>query len=143
MRDTKPSCRLAPRGAAVAIVSLAAISAEAAAPGITGPTFGLSATPGYISQPDGTSVYTWGYGCTSGTPPCSAPSTIAGAGCPTMQLPGPTLIVTEGQTVTRHADEQPAEGGGQHLDPVPRLCSDRDRGHAWRARRRRPATAAP
>jgi FtsP/CotA-like multicopper oxidase with cupredoxin domain len=73
--------------------------AQAAAPGITGPTFNLTAQPAYISQPDGQMVYSWGYGC-NGTPTAYAPATITGATCSTMQIPGPTLIVTEGQTVT-------------------------------------------
>ena len=103
MRDTKSfSGRLLQAGSA-AIISLVAFGAEAAAPGIAGPNFSLSATPGYTSQPVGTSVYTWGYGCTSAPSPGAfrpAIGTLAGANCPTMQLPGPTLIVTEGQTVT-------------------------------------------
>jgi FtsP/CotA-like multicopper oxidase with cupredoxin domain len=88
------------------LLSLAAIAAlmsigaaEAAAPGITGPTFNLVATPAYISQPDGQTVYSWGYGC-SATPSGYAPAAIHGGFCNTMQIPGPTLIVTEGQTVT-------------------------------------------
>ncbi len=74
-------------------------TAYAAAPGITGPTFNLTAQPGYLNQPDGQSVYSWGYGC-NGAPAGFQPAAIAGATCPTMQVPGPTMIVTEGQTVT-------------------------------------------
>ncbi len=74
-------------------------AAHAAAPGITGPTFNLTAEPAYLNQPDGSSVYSWGYGC-NGAPTGFAPSAISGATCNTMQVPGPTLIVTEGQTVT-------------------------------------------
>ena len=79
--------------------------AQAAAPGITGTgtdgAFNLVANEAYITQPDGQSVYSWGYGCS--TAPTSAefkPATIAGGFCNNMQLPGPTLVVTEGQTVT-------------------------------------------
>ena len=72
--------------------------AYAAAPGITGPNFSLTAQANYITQPDGQSIYSWGYGCKS-APFGFAPSAIGGAACPTMQIPGPTLIVTEGQTV--------------------------------------------
>jgi hypothetical protein len=75
-----------------------AASANAAAPGITGPTFNLTAQTAYLNQPDGSSVYSWGYGC-NGAPAGTAPAAIAVV-CPTMQVPGPTLIVTEGQTVT-------------------------------------------
>ena len=81
------------------LLSLMATAAFAAAPGITGPSFSLVAQDGYISQPDGQSVYSWGYGCTV-APTGYAPSAIQGAFCNTMQIPGPTLIVNEGQTVT-------------------------------------------
>jgi len=70
----------------------------AAAPGITGPTFNLTAQDAYLNQPDGEAVYSWGYGC-NGTPLGFAP-TLPNQACPTMQVPGPTMIVTEGQTVT-------------------------------------------
>jgi FtsP/CotA-like multicopper oxidase with cupredoxin domain len=76
-----------------------AAAAQAAAPGITGPTFNLTAQPAYLNQPDGNQVYSWGYGC-NGTPAGFAPAAISGATCPSMQVPGPTLIVTEGTTVT-------------------------------------------
>jgi FtsP/CotA-like multicopper oxidase with cupredoxin domain len=74
-------------------------TAHAAAPGITGPTFNLVANANYITQPDGQMMYSWGYGC-NGSPSGYAPAAIAGAFCNAMQIPGPTLIVTEGQTVT-------------------------------------------
>ena len=86
--------------------------AAAAVPGIngvanstgTGQIFNLSASADLISQPDGAMIYSWGYGCSSGSAtPGFLPSgagSIPGANCPLMQLPGPTLIVTEGQTVT-------------------------------------------
>ena len=85
---------------AFALASLFAVSAQAAVPGITGPTFNLSATPAHISQPDGATVYSWGYGCATGSTPTFAPAAITVTACSTMQVPGPTLIVTEGQTVT-------------------------------------------
>ena len=84
--------------------------AQASVQGITGPTFNLTASPGYSSQPDGKSIYTWGYGCT-GTPASylpTRPSTYDGTNalqgpapaCPLWQLPGPTMIVNEGDVVT-------------------------------------------
>jgi FtsP/CotA-like multicopper oxidase with cupredoxin domain len=82
----------------VAVAPLLTPMAYAAAPGITGPTFNLTAQPAYLNQPDGEAVYSWGYGC-NGAPTGFRP-TMAGQNCPTMQVPGPTLIVTEGQTVT-------------------------------------------
>ena len=81
----------------VLVFSLAA-TAFAAAPGITGPTFNLTAQEGYLNQPDGEAVYSWGYGC-NGTPAGFAP-TLPNQNCPTMQVPGPTLIVHENDTVT-------------------------------------------
>ncbi len=85
-----------------AVALLLAASAHAAAPGITASTggsstFNLNAGPGFSSQPDGLLVYSWGYGC-SGTGSSNAtfaPAAVAGPFCPSMQLPGPTLIVTE------------------------------------------------
>lgn len=52
--------------------------------GISGSNFNFSASEGYVSIADGGSIYSWGYSV---------------AGSP-MQLPGPTLLVTEGDTVT-------------------------------------------
>jgi FtsP/CotA-like multicopper oxidase with cupredoxin domain len=103
MKEATAMKRLLPLMTAAAGLLLTA-AAQAAAPGITGPSFDLTAQPAYISQPDGQSVYSWGYGCT--TPPASgafAPVFPAGDPtpfCNTMQIPGPTLVVTEGQTVT-------------------------------------------
>src|SRR5881398_961409 len=99
---------------AAAAASLLAVAAHAAAPGITGTgaagTFNLTAQPAYISQPDGQAVYSWGYGCrtapsTSNFVPASLSATVPGnlpvtPFCSTMQVPGPTLVVTEGQSVT-------------------------------------------
>src|SRR5438105_6659679 len=88
----------------LALVMLAAAllltaAAHAAAPGIKGTTFNLTAQPAYITQPDGQMVYSWGYGC-DGAPSGYAPAAISGTFCNSMQIPGPTLIVREGQAVT-------------------------------------------
>jgi len=83
----------------LALTSLAA-TAHAAAPGIQGTTFNLTASPAYLTQPDGQAVYSWGYGCTNTTGVTFAPATTTAGFCSTMQVPGPTLIVTEGQAVT-------------------------------------------
>jgi FtsP/CotA-like multicopper oxidase with cupredoxin domain len=85
--------------ALAALVLFVMPAAFAATPGITGPTFNLTAQTAFLNQPDGNSVYSWGYGC-NGAPSGFAPAAITNAVCPTMQVPGPTLIVTEGQTVT-------------------------------------------
>src|SRR5438094_9870118 len=83
------------------LVMLFAATVYASAPGITGTTFNLTARDAFISQPDGASVYSWGYGCSSAPSGFNPPATLMpGATCPTMQVPGPTLIVTQGQTVT-------------------------------------------
>src|SRR5882762_11745777 len=86
----------------LALASLFAATAHAAAPGITGTggagTFNLTARTAYLTQPDGQSIYSWGYGCTTSAA-TFAPAAIAApsGGCAAMQVPGPTLIVTEGQ----------------------------------------------
>ena len=82
----------------MAVALLVSSAAYAAAPGITGPSFTLTAQAAYITQPDGQAIYSWGYGCSS-TPTGFAP-TMTGQNCPSMQVPGPTLIVTQGDTVT-------------------------------------------
>lgn len=88
------SCALA------AMSMLCMTTAQAEVPGITGTTFNLTASADYISQPDGSMIYSWGYGCTSAPfgflPALGGPA----ANCPLMQLPGPTLIVREGDVVT-------------------------------------------
>ena len=58
--------------------------------GITGPTFNLTATTGYISTSEGGSYLMWGY--------------ANGAGL--AQYPGPTLIVNEGDLVTVNLSNQ-------------------------------------
>jgi FtsP/CotA-like multicopper oxidase with cupredoxin domain len=88
------------RVAAIALASLLASAAQAAAPGITGPSFALDAREAYITQPDGATVYSWGYGCTVASTAGLLPGGMPGANCPTMQIPGPTLIVNEGDLVT-------------------------------------------
>jgi FtsP/CotA-like multicopper oxidase with cupredoxin domain len=90
-------------GLTLAVALLFTASAYAAAPGITGGTgataaFNLTAQTAFLTQPDGQAIYSWGYGCR--TAPAGFAPTMAGQNCPTMQVPGPTLIVTEGQTVT-------------------------------------------
>jgi hypothetical protein len=89
---------------ATAAALMFAAAAQAAAPGISGTgttgTFNLIAQQAYINQPDGNQVYSWGYGCTTPTTATFVPAAIPGAFCSTMQIPGPTLVVTQGQTVT-------------------------------------------
>src|ERR1035441_10484568 len=78
-------------------------TAYAAVPGITGTSFNLTAQAAYLNMPDGEAVYTWGYGCQGGTAtfaPTLGGASFAGATCPTMQIPGPTLIVHENDVVT-------------------------------------------
>jgi FtsP/CotA-like multicopper oxidase with cupredoxin domain len=103
-----------------AVLSLSA-TAYAAAPGITSTagtvgTFNLTAQPAYISQPDGASIYSWGYGCVAGSSPRFAPAAITTGFCSTMQVPGPTLVVTEGQTVTVNlTNNLPAAAGNTSI----------------------------
>jgi FtsP/CotA-like multicopper oxidase with cupredoxin domain len=82
----------------MAVALLFTATAHAATPGITGPTFSLTAQTAFLNQPDGEAVYSWGYGC-SGTPTGFAP-TMPNQNCPAMQVPGPTLIVHENDNVS-------------------------------------------
>jgi FtsP/CotA-like multicopper oxidase with cupredoxin domain len=92
----------------VAVVLSLAQAAFAAAPGITGTTstpgtFNLTAQDSYLNQPDGNAVYSWGYGCVSGSMPVFVPKNVTWSfapSCSTMQVPGPTMVVTEGTTVS-------------------------------------------
>jgi FtsP/CotA-like multicopper oxidase with cupredoxin domain len=88
--------------AALVVLFLAASVAHAAIPGqqdlSAAPTFNLTASAGYASMPDGASIYSWGYGAGS------------------MQLPGPTLIVAQGATVTVNLSNQlPAAAGNTSI----------------------------
>lgn len=58
--------------------------AQAVVDGVTGPAFNLTAKEDYISTADGNNILSWGYANNGGT----------------MQFPGPTLIVNEGDVVT-------------------------------------------
>src|SRR6267378_2181633 len=85
----------------LSVVAATAALLLTAAAGIAGPTFNLTAQPAFISQPDGQAVYSWGYGCTAA--PAFVPAFPAGDPtpfCNSMQVPGPTLVVTEGDTVS-------------------------------------------
>jgi manganese oxidase len=72
-------------GSVLVLLLLAGVlPAAAAITGVTGTQFNLVAREGYVSTPDGGSVYSWGYGLDAGL----------------MQYPGPTLIVNQGATIT-------------------------------------------
>ncbi|WP_374193512.1 multicopper oxidase domain-containing protein [Trinickia mobilis] len=126
--------RLARFGVA-ALAALFCVQVHAAAPGITGTHFDLQAAVSRVSQPDGNSVYSWGYGCNT-APAGFSPPNIAGANCPTMQIPGPTLIVNQGDIITvTLTDNLPAAAGNTSIlfpgfdvctgtiDPTTKLCS--------------------
>jgi FtsP/CotA-like multicopper oxidase with cupredoxin domain len=86
---------------ALTVVTLLVGGVQAATPGISATTFNLVAAPAYLTQPDGMAIYSWGYGCAAGFTPTFVPAAFSSTGsCPTMQVPGPTLVVTEGQTIT-------------------------------------------
>jgi FtsP/CotA-like multicopper oxidase with cupredoxin domain len=107
--------------AMVAMAMLLVVSAYAAAPGIQGTSFNLVAAPAYLNQPDGQAVYSWGYGCATGFTPTYAPANLTRPGfCNTMQVPGPTLIVTApssgSTTVTVNlANNLPAAAGNTSI----------------------------
>ena len=84
----------------VAMALLLTAPAYAATPGITGTTFNLTAQSAFLSQPDGQSVYSWGYGCATGFVPAFAPAAFSTGSCSSMQVPGPTMIVQAPATVT-------------------------------------------
>src|SRR6516165_12567247 len=88
--------------AAMALVMWLTATAFAAAPGITGPSFNLTAQQAFLNQPDGEAVYSWGYGCDPAHAPAVFAPTLPGQNCPTMQVPGPTMIINEGATVIIH-----------------------------------------
>jgi FtsP/CotA-like multicopper oxidase with cupredoxin domain len=88
--------------AMAALALLLTASAYAATPGIQGTAFTLTARAAFLTQPDGQAIYSWGYGCTSNVPGSAKfmPEAISGTFCNEMQVPGPTLIVTEGVQFT-------------------------------------------
>ena len=65
--------------------------------GPTGPSFNLYTAPFNMSLPEGSSLYMWGFGDLDQGAGATHPE---GTGYYLPQYPGPTLIVTEGQTVT-------------------------------------------
>jgi len=69
--------------AIVMVVTLGTVRSEAAINGITGTTFNFTAKDTFISTGDGATLRSWGYANGSGP----------------AQLPGPTLIVTQGATI--------------------------------------------
>jgi FtsP/CotA-like multicopper oxidase with cupredoxin domain len=81
--------------AAVALLLLTpeATRAQARIDGITGTNFAFTAGAGEISTPDGGSVHFWGYQGSSATAGAANPFGVP-------QYPGPTLILTQGQSVT-------------------------------------------
>jgi manganese oxidase len=70
--------------ATVLCALLLAIQAQAMIQGVTGTSFSFTAKADYITTPEGGTIYMWGYALNNGT----------------MQYPGPTLDVTEGDVVT-------------------------------------------
>src|SRR5690242_14721527 len=92
-----PMTRLLPLAMA-AVALLLTATAYAAAPGIQGTAFNLTAKAAFLTQPDGQAIYSWGYGCTGNTPGAAKfmPEKFSSTFCNDMQVPGPTLIVTEG-----------------------------------------------
>ena len=90
-------------GMLIILVLLLAFAGQAAAvvQGVMGDNFDLTARSGIINTPDGDSFMIWGYAIDDGVSK--------------MQYPGPTLIVTQGATVTINLRSQLTVGA----DPVP------------------------
>jgi FtsP/CotA-like multicopper oxidase with cupredoxin domain len=84
-------------GSVLVLMLLAGVlPAQAAIPGVTGTQFNLVAREGFVSAPDGGSIYSWGYAVETGS----------------MQYPGPTLILNQGATITvTLKNELPAPAG--------------------------------
>jgi hypothetical protein len=105
----------------IGALALGSLLARASVPGITGrtgtPVFNLTASQAYITQPDGMSIYAWGYGCASAPAPYDfKPFPPPDHTCPQMQMPGPTLIVTEGDQVTVNlTNDLPAAAGNTSI----------------------------
>ena len=107
----------------VAVTLLLAPGAFAAAPGIsstagTAGTFNLTAQDAFLNQPDGEAVYSWGYGCVTGSAPTFVPAAKFAftPTCTTMQVPGPTMVVPEGTTVTINlTNNLPAAAGNTSI----------------------------
>ena len=107
----------------VAVTLLLAPGAFAAAPGIsstagTAGTFNLTAQDSFLNQPDGEAVYSWGYGCVTGSAPTFVPAAKFAftPTCTTMQVPGPTMVVPEGSTVTINlTNNLPAAAGNTSI----------------------------
>src|ERR1035441_3900606 len=127
MRATKMNKTISKTLLLAPMVAIAlTVTAYAAAPGIQGPSFSLTAKQNFLNQPDGSSVHAWGYGCSSGYSATMLPKGLAGpnATCPDSQIPGPTLIVTEGQVVTVALTNNlpPAAGNTSILFPGFQVC---------------------
>lgn len=88
--------------AAAALMALSSSGAHAVVSGITGPTFNLTARADYISTADGQALWMWGY-----------------ANGSTMQYPGPTLIVNQGDVVTINLTNSLTNAAGTALTSTP------------------------
>jgi FtsP/CotA-like multicopper oxidase with cupredoxin domain len=97
------------------LLLLLANTARGAAPGIKGSSFNLTAQASFISQPDGAMIYSWGYGCADTSSVTFVPA-MPNNNCSTMQVPGPTLIVTENtQFTVTLANSLPAAAGNTSI----------------------------
>ena len=66
------------------LLLICAVQAHAMVNGVQGPNFNFTATSGFLSIPEGNSILFWGFANDGGT----------------VQYPGPTMLVTEGDVVT-------------------------------------------
>jgi FtsP/CotA-like multicopper oxidase with cupredoxin domain len=79
--------------------AICATGAGAEVPGISGPSFALTAKADRISTPEGGSYLFWGFAADNGRP----------------QYPGPTLIVNQGDTVTLSVTNALPAAAGQRV----------------------------
>ena len=89
--------------AVLLLLGLSPPSVEAVVDGIPGPIFNLVAKQDYISSPDGDSILMWGF---------------ANGAAGTMQYPGPTLIIQQGQVITVNLTNELPAVHGQNVSIV-------------------------
>ena len=90
--------------AVLLLVGISAAPVQAVVDGIEGTTFNLVAKQDTISSPDGDSILMWGYADADGSN--------------TMQYPGPTLIVQQGDTITVNLTNELPAVHGQNVSIV-------------------------
>lgn len=103
MQKTTQYARPLAKAAILAVLALGSVQSHAQVNGIAGPTFNLTARADYISAGDGQGIWMWGFADQGGS----------------MQYPGPTLIVNQGDTVTVNLTNSLNSSNGTPLANTP------------------------